>query len=145
MKRLVFIAACVATFAGTAAVTSIEDATAPQPEPGQLDTLGPITEIAHIYLDSIPALCVDDITVRTTAILIAAQFGVLFVPGTINIEYVDHDGGTPVEDNSFLDELLIDLNLNHQGCDVATSGAVAATISGSFANGDTFTVQVLFP
>ncbi len=121
---------------------------APQHGPAQLADLGPLTQVAHIYGDSVyfdAGFCQIGAMVATIDLTdLNAPVGEQIDTGSVLIQILDFDGGV-LTDSSQVHETEIEILAFDTGCTIPSEGTVAATVTGSFTNGDTFFIQVLAP
>ncbi|MCP3935723.1 MAG: hypothetical protein GY708_10165 [Actinomycetia bacterium] len=128
------------------------DESAPPVDAPRLPELGPIKAIAHIYAPDMDAnakycnsrLVKGDTVVGILPSQISAAPGVQFDVPTVTVTVIDFDG------NGFLDTGTraadkLWLVFRNTGCDIATSGDLAMTVTGTLTNGDTFTIDILVP
>ncbi len=154
MKRLIFALVCMAAIAAPAAVNladheATQPSLAPQHGPGQLPALGPLTQVAHIYGNSVDF---DADFCQNRGFMIATinltdlntPTGEQIDTGSVLIQIVDFDRGG-LTDNSQVHETEIEILAFDTGCTTPSEGTVAATVTGSFTNGETFFIQVLAP
>ncbi len=158
MIRPIVTLVCVVVFAGSFtanAVNTVDSATiplaTPQHEPAQLPTLGPLTQVAHVYGDNIeigPEVCfAADHTVvfgNITLTTLNAPAGETIVVASVVYDIVNFGGGT-MTDDSVITTTYLTLSVSDTGCSNAQPQDVAATITGEFTNGDTFSIQALVP
>ncbi|MCP3973598.1 MAG: hypothetical protein GY720_03805 [bacterium] len=117
-----------------------------------LPELGPIKAITHIYVPDMDAdadMCLWDAAGSMTGQWIhpsdiSAAPGVQFVVASVNYTFTDFDVGG-FTDESTISPNLIFLHAVDTGCDIATTGDLAATLTGTLTNGDTFSIDLLVP
>ncbi|MCP3934853.1 MAG: hypothetical protein GY708_05710 [Actinomycetia bacterium] len=153
MKRLIFALVCMAAVAAPVAINLNNDATPPflasQHEPTQLPALGPLTQIVLIYGDNVTfdaTFCTNMSAMVATIGLddLNAPAGQQIDPVTVQIQVTDFDGGG-LTDSSQVHATEIEILAFNTGCADALPGAVAATVTGSFTDGQNFSIQVLAP
>ncbi|MCP3933869.1 MAG: hypothetical protein GY708_00700 [Actinomycetia bacterium] len=151
MKRLMITLVCAATLAGAGAVINTDSASTPsltpQREPARPSTLGPVTQIAHIYGNNVICSAFQCTQGETNAFMelsdLNAPVGEEIVPASVAFDIVDFDLGGVDDALSWATVDEIEVVGKNAGCHLASPGDVLATVTGEFTGGDTFSIQVI--